>query len=329
MKIRRQSFILFLFVILVLQDGYTQDSLSLWEPSPTFHSGRFGLTTAIAGAAYAGSLIALNQAWYAGFERTSFQFFDDRAEWADVDKAGHVYATYLESEWAYRWLRWTGVRHKQAVWYGAGTAMLFQTTIEVLDAHSAKWGFSVADMGANLIGAGVFVVQEFAWQDQRFRFKFSSSPPAYPDYLLLSEEMTAVMPLEKRGDLLFGSSLPERVLKDYNAQTIWLSANLHSLLGRPSFLPPWLNLALGYGAGNMYGGFENRWEYEGEEYRLSPQLFPRHQQFYLSLDIDLNRVAVRSPFLRTILGVLNAVKIPAPALEYNTLGKWRMHAIYF
>lgn len=329
MKIHQLFPSLFFLFWGVLQIGYSQDTLSFWEPSPEFHSCRFGTSTAIAGGAYAGSLLTLNQAWYAGFERTSFQFFDDRGEWADVDKAGHVYATYLESEWAFRWLRWTGVEHRKAVWYGAGVAMLFQTTIELLDAHSAKWGFSVADMGANVAGAGFFVAQELAWQDQRFRFKFSSSPSAYPDYLVLSEEMTTGMPLEKRGSLLFGRSLPERVLKDYNAQTIWLSANLHSLLGEPSFLPPWLNLAIGYGAQNMYGGFENRWEYEGQVYQLSPELFPRHQQFYLSLDIDFDRLPVRSPFLRTLLGLLNAIKVPAPSLEYNTLGKWRMHAVYF
>jgi hypothetical protein len=329
MKKRLPYFLLSLLFSGVLQKGTAQDSLSLWEPSPVFHAKRFAASTAVAGATYAGSMVALSQAWYAGFERTSFQFFDDRGEWADMDKAGHVYASFLLSDWAFRWLRWTGVEHNKAVWYGAGTAMLFQTTIELLDAHSAKWGFSAADMGANIVGAGVFVLQEFAWKDQRFRFKFSSSPSVYPDYLVLSEEMTAGMPLEKRGDLLFGRSFPERVLKDYNAQTIWLSANLHSLLGRPSFLPAWLNLALGYGASNMYGGFENRWNYEGNTYQLSPESFPRYQQFYLSLDVDLDRVPVRSPFLRTVLGVLNAVKIPAPALEYNRLGRWRLHPLYF
>ena len=48
------------------------------------------------------------------------------------------------------------------------------------------------------------------------------------------------------------------MLKDYNGQTYWLSANLKSFFPG-SNIPPWLNVAIGYGADGMFGGFENKW----------------------------------------------------------------------
>ena len=50
----------------------------------------------------------------------------------------------------------------------------------------------------------------------------------------------------------------ERMLKDYNGQTYWLSANLKSFF-QGSNIPAWLNVAVGYGADGMFGGFENKW----------------------------------------------------------------------
>ena len=42
---------------------------------------------------------------------------------------------------------------------------------------------------------------------------------------------------------------------------------------------------------NMYGGFENEWTSDsGTFYRLDEAVYPRYQQFYLSLDADLSRI---------------------------------------
>ena len=88
-------------------------------------------------------------------------------------------------------------------------------------------------------------------------------------------------------------------------------------------------VALGYGAANMYGGFDNSWTTGQAEFFADPDLYPRYRQFYLSPDIDLSRLPVRSRLLRTLLGTLNFIKIPAPALELNTRGKLRLHALYW
>jgi len=291
-----------------------------FQPVDTFEPNRFWLATGITAALYTGSVIALNRAWYKQYPRSSFHFFDDHREWRGMDKAGHLYSTYFESEWAYKIARWTGMRDDQAIWAGVGLGMFFQTTVEVLDGFSSQWGFSIADAGFNVLGATTFLAQQKGWGEQRIRLKVSSTPVDYPDMGVLSSEGTASTTLNQRSRDLFGKSAPERFLKDYNAQTTWLSVNVHAFLKNPeSKFPRWLNIAVGYGAENMYGGFENAWESDGSEFNLSSSAFPRYSQFYLSPDIDFSRIPSRSSFVRTLLGIVNVFKMPGPVMEYNTL----------
>ena len=131
--------------------------------------------------------------------------------------------------------------------------------------------------------------------------------------------------LNQRSDSLFGSSLPERALKDYNGQTYWLSANLQSFFPK-SKLPPWLNVAVGYGASGMFGGYDNKWESGGTTIDRSD--IPRQRQWYLAPDIDFTRIKTKSKFLKTAFFVLNCLKFPAPALMLSN-GKLKVHAVYF
>ena len=48
----------------------------------------------------------------------------------------------------------------------------------------------------------------------------------------------------------------QQVLKDYNGQTYWLSANIWSF-NKESNFPRWLNVAFGYGADGMLYGENN------------------------------------------------------------------------
>ncbi len=319
--------LLFLFPCSLLK---SQDTLGLFKPAPTFHKERFWILTTTGAVSYTGVVIGLNELWYADFERSGFQFFNDWNEWNDMDKMGHLLTTYAESYWMYKGLRWTGVERKKAIWAGAGLGMLFQSTIEVMDAYSAKWGFSVADMGFNLLGASAFVGQELAWQEQRIIFKFSTHFKSYPHTLAKADAEAPDHTVHQRAKALFGSSYVERSLKDYNAQTIWTSVNIHAFIpNKNNKFPKWLNMAFGYGAENMFGGFENRWEADGHAYYLNKDQFPRYHQFFLSPDIDLSRIKVKSPFLKTLLGALNVIKIPAPTLEFNTQQNFRLHWFYF
>lgn len=260
-------------------------------------------------AFYTGSFIALNQAWYADYPKTKFHFFNDNPEWNQMDKAGHVWSTYHVSRLSAEMWKWTGVGHKRSAILGGISGMVYQSIIEIQDAYSAEWGFSWGDVGSNVLGSGLFVVQEFAGGQQHIQVKMSYWPHDYPSSLI------------HRRDQLFGNSFAERILKDYNSQTYWLSGNISSFIPDAG-IPRWINISLGYSAEGMYGGRTNKWtNKEGMVFDYTH--IKRKRKFYLSPDIDLTRIPVKSRFLKSIFFVLNAIKIPAPALELKS-GKLRM-----
>jgi hypothetical protein len=306
-------------------NSWGQDFLT---PSDTFSKARF-LTAASAGAIiYGSTVVGLNQAWYKGFEKTSFHFFNDRGEWQHMDKMGHLFTTYFESEVSYRGLSWTGMKEKNATWFAAGLGLFFQTTVEMFDAYSARWGFSTYDMLYNLAGSTLFTSQQLIWKDQRIRLKVSSWPHSYDATPFRATNSDQQSSLAKRAEDLFGSNYFERYLKDYNAQTIWLSVNPKSFFSN-SQIPNWVNVSVGYGSDNLFGGFGNNWtENGGDLYRLSPTQYPRIRQWYLAPDIDFRKIKTKSSLLKTMFNVLNIFKIPSPTLEYNSQGKFRWHWMF-
>lgn len=314
--------------------AYTQDSiqtpLRLFEPAPEFNKPRFWTMTGLAIGGYGAAMIGLNQLWYADYERSSFQLFDDSKEWNQMDKAGHAFTAYFQTAWAYGTARWTGLDRNRSLIVGVTLSTLFQTSIEILDGHSEKWGFSFSDVAFNTLGTGLFVGQELLWKEQRIRLKVSSGFKQYPnDPVPASDGISPSYTVRQRADDLFGGSYPATFLKDYNRMTIWASFNINSFTASKNKKLSWLNLSLGYGAENLYGGFLNRWENDGVEYVLDNTSYPRYRQFFLAPDIDLQRISTKSPFVRTLLGVLNIIKVPSPALEMNTRGKVKWHWLFW
>lgn len=289
------------------------------EPNDIHQSvnhNRFWLITGINVVGYGGSLIILNNAWYRDYARTSFHTFNDSKEWLQVDKAGHAWAVYNAGKVSSAMWKWAGLSDKKAVLIGGLSGTVYLTAIEFLDAHSAKWGWSWSDIAANFAGSGLFIGQELLWNEQRIQFKFSFHTKNYSESIL-----------RQRADNLYGKSWYERMLKDYNAQTYWLSANLKSFLPK-SKLPAWLNVSVGYGADGMYGGFENKWVNETGNY-IDRSDIPRKRQFYLAPDIDFTKIKTNKKWLRTAFTFLNAFKCPAPALMMDSKGKMKAYAIYF
>lgn len=267
-------------------------------------------------ALWTGSFIALNKAWYDGYEKTGFHFFNDNKEWQQMDKAGHIWTAYQMARHSTELWHWTGLTRKKSAWLGGLSAMAFQSMIELQDGYSAEWGFSWGDMAANATGAAAYVAQELGWKEQRIQIKLGFSPYDYhsPD-------------LKTRRNQLFGKPFYERLLKDYNSQTYWVSANLHSF-APDSFWPKWFNMAAGYNARGMLGGEENRWTgKDGIEHNY-PQI-ERTRHYFLSPDIDLTRIRTNKKWLRTLFFVASMIKIPAPALELNSKGKLKAHALYW
>jgi uncharacterized protein YfiM (DUF2279 family) len=301
----------------------------LLSPADTFNPRRFWSLMGSGTATYVGSMVLLNNVWYSAYPRAPFHFFNDWGEWHDVDKAGHALAAYVQAGWVYNAVRWTGMKSRNAAWLGMAAGTFIQTSFEVLDGYSAEWGFSWADIAYNTAGCALFGLQQAAWDEQRVFLKVSNTPKRYDaQSLIKSADGSKTTTLKTRTDELFGNNYTQTFFKDYNALIFWASVNPGSFMKNSRF-PYWLNVAVGYGAENLYGGFRNEWPKNTQEFSLSAQAYPRYSQFYLSLDIDLSRVKTKSKLLRAFCRTFNFVKIPAPAIEFNTLGKVKFHPLIF
>ena len=297
-----------------------------WQPSQELNKPRVAtVTTGLAGL-YGVLNIYLSQVWYSQFPRSSFHTFNDGKEWLQLDKVGHSVSAYYINRLSHDLYNWAGLKENSSMWAGVGVAQAYQLIIEIQDGFSSKWGFSWPDVGANLGGSALYVTQHYLWKEQRFVLKESAWPTDHPDYL------------DDRADDLFGSSFSEQILKDYNATTFWLTASIGSFIKKEHKFPDWIGVSFGYGGTGMYGGFENRWcDIEGLDLRHCPydeinttaEGIDRTRQFYLSLDIDFTKIPVKSDALKAFLEIINIIKIPFPAVEFNTAGEVNWHWIMF
>ena len=280
--------------------------ISFFKPSDTLNTKRRN-TVVITEAAVGGlTLLALNQLWYADYKRSKFHTIDDNSEWLQMDKLGHVFSAYQLGKLGAKSLRWSGVNEKNQLLYGATLGFSFLTAVEVLDGFSNEWGFSWGDFTANTTGAGLYIGQELLWKEQRILVKYSFH----------RTEFASSRP-EK-----LGNGLLEESLKDYNGQTYWLSANVHSFF-KNSNVPKWLNVAVGYGGEGMLSG--------NNSLIVNDVLIVqnRRRQFYLSLDLDLTKIETKSHTLKTIFSIFNAIKIPFPTLEFTHKNGVKFHSVYF
>ncbi|MEM6719097.1 MAG: DUF2279 domain-containing protein [Bacteroidota bacterium] len=276
-----------------------------FKASDTLHKPRRNFVVISEASLATATLIGLDRIWYADFPRSSFQFINDNNEWLQMDKAGHVFASYYVGNIGAKVLNWSGVSKKDQLIYGATLGFGFLTAVEIMDGFSAEWGASWGDVLANGLGTGLYVGQELLWNEQRIKLKYSFHRTRFA---------------ELRPSKL-GSGFLEESLKDYNGQTYWLSANVHSFF-KQSKIPKWFNVAFGYGADGLIAGTTET------QREILPEL-KRFRQFYFSIDIDLTKIETNSKFLNSIFSVINFIKIPAPTLEINSLGKLKFHAIYF
>ncbi|MDI9342248.1 MAG: DUF2279 domain-containing protein [Sediminibacterium sp.] len=255
------------------------------------------------------SLLYLNQVWYQQYNTGSFHWFNDNGEWYGLDKAGHAFTTYQTGRLMMGAFEWAGYSRKQKIGLGGTMGLAYMTVIEVMDGYSRGWGFSWGDMGANAIGTALATGQELAWREQRIQLKFSFWTSG----------------LAKYNPSLLGKSGTEQILKDYNGQTHWLSINPSQFMSTSAPFPKWLSIAFGYGAQNMIGARNNPTVLNADGNVLT---FPRYQQYYLSLDVQLDRIPTRSRFLKRLFSVIGILKFPAPAIEWRN-GKLKGHYLFF
>ncbi|SHL63851.1 Predicted lipoprotein [Chitinophaga jiangningensis] len=311
-----KSILCILPLSLLLLSGKAQEKVSFSTIPDTTIPRRVTILTGATVVLYGTGLAALNAAWYRDYPRSNFHFFNDMEEWKQMDKLGHVFSAYFIGKYSRELWRWSGLPRKQQIWIGGLSGFAYQSVVEVLDGFSSEWGFSWGDMAANAAGSALLISQELAWNEQRIQIKFSAHPGRYEGAVL-----------RDKTNQLFGTRFMERVLKDYNAQTYWLSVNLRSF-AKDAGIPRWLNISVGYGAAQMYGGNANWW-ISDDGHRFDYSSTPRIRQFYLSPDVDFTKIPTKKKGVKVIFQLLNMLKFPAPTLEVTSQGKVRLHPIYF
>ena len=291
-----------LLILLICSFGFKANGQKFFEPADSLHKGRVIGVSAVNTSLWAGTIIGLNYVWYKDFDKSGFHTFNDGHEWLQMDKVGHSLTAWNFARVAGGLYRWSGVKSKNSAYIGAAFSVGYMTTFEVLDAFNADWGFSWWDVGANTLGSALYLGQELAWQDQKFKMKFSAHNSGLAPY---------------RPNVL-GSDFASRILKDYNGQTNWISFNPITLFKEDSKIPKWVNLSIGYSIQDQLigdGGTYVVQDGSGSQINFEP-----YRQWYLSFDVDWEDIPVKSKALKVLLRTINIVKVPFPAMEFSNRG---------
>ncbi len=287
---------------------YAQNKFSDADSSSVVNKKMLITAISTEAAVYISSMAYLRYVWYNDVERVPFHFYNDNLGYLQIDKFGHAYGAYLESEICYSWLRNANVSKSKALIYGATMGIVLQFPIEVFDGLYKGWGFSWGDVAANSAGSLFLISQELIFDQQVIDFKFSFQRSTYASL----------------ANGMLGDNTLESLFYDYNGHSYWLSTNLNRIVPI-SNIPSWLNLAAGYSANGMFGEFENKKTWHNQ---ALPET-ERYRQFLISLDIDWNQIKTDKYFLQQLFKAVNHIKFPMPTLEYNSLNKWKFHLFYF
>lgn len=255
----------------------------------------------IAGTAlgFTGGFYLLYQSWYKAYSVGRFHFFDDSREWKGMDKLGHIASASILFDQFADIAGYSGYTKRQANLYALGSSMAFLTAIECMDGFSDGWGFSVADYTANVAGTTLSFLRRSGAGRNWPTVKYSWKPG----------NLSALRPE------LLGRSVAERMLKNYNEQTYWLSFPLKMIFPNS---PPWLCIATGYTANGMLGARTNSWTTQAGILNDYTDI-ERYSAFKLSLDIDLLALPLKKKWQRKLVGIVRWIKIPAPGIEIRPI----------
>jgi len=219
-----------------------------------------------------------------------------------------MFGSYAYSYIGYHGLLKLGATRKEALIYGSSLGFILQLPIEIMDGIHEGYGFSWGDVVANTMGSAIVFGQELLFNEQLVKSKFSYRESGY----------------SKKSNGYFGETSLNRFFNDYNGHTYWFSLPINKI-NKNYQLPEWLSISVGYSANGMYGEFINVTSFDGVDI---PEAI-RYRQFLLSLDIDWTRINTNSGFLKIVLKGMTFVKLPFPALEYNSKGQFKGYWIYF
>lgn len=298
---------IFISILFFVPRILTAQKIEFEQDTSKIEKGKLYKVLAFTGAYYATSIFIMNNSWFKDKERVPFHFYNDNAGYLQVDKFGHLFGGYVYSNIGYFGLLELGYTRKEALIFGSTLGFVLQFPIEIMDGLHEGYGFSWGDIAANTMGSVLVFGQELLFREQLVKYKFSYEESVY----------------SKNSNGYFGETSLNRLLKDYNGHTYWISMPLNKFVFKQS-LPPWLNIAVGYGANGMYGEFENIKSYNGFEIPETE----RYRQYLLSLDIDWTRIKTNSKFLKVLFKGMTFIKLPFPTLEYNSKGQFKGYWIY-
>lgn len=181
------------------------------------------LAASVTSIYYAGKPIYYNQKQVGFFfkrnKHNQLEFYDNDVR--GLDKFGHIYSTSLFAQNIYFMGEWSGLKNSHAAWTSFILASSIMGAMEVHDAYYQRWGFSIGDFLANLVGAGFYVGQRNIPFMRNLDYK-------------LSYDFTREM-------------VDEAVIESYPNMTFWLTANPRGFYNDKSFrwFPNWLNIAAG------------------------------------------------------------------------------------
>src|SRR6185312_1791768 len=298
--------IIVFFSLLILSENIFAQKISeqgFLPASENFNRSRFN--TVIISEAAVGTIvtIGLQYLWYKKYPKSRFHFFDDNDEWLQMDKMGHATTAYNISAIQYNLMRWSGVNRGTSEWIGGATGLAYLMLIEIMDGFSAQWGFSKGDMAADIFGSAFFTAQQALWKEQKIQMRFSFHESIFAKY--------------NPGEL--GANFPQRLIKDYNAQSYWFSFNIHSFLNKGNNFPRWINADFGYGADGMTGAVANPKEVHGKSIPTSE----RNRKFFFGMD-----GAFTKPGTIPFPSWINIFRIPTPAIELKE-HKIKFRPFYF
>ena len=247
-----------------------------------------GLTVTLAGSYY----YAKNTWWTGESGKFHFDNGPDFTYALNVDKAGHFIGGLQSSDMLSSALKWSGMKERQALWYGAMYGTGLQFAIEMKDGYATYWGFSKWDLILGSSGSFWPIAQEYLHFCRAFDFKLS-----YWKRSNIYWELEA-----QRG------KYPSKFAwhEDYPNQTYWLSADINRFL-KQDWWPDYIYVAFGFGLNDK--------QYLDKESRK----IGGRNEFYIALDYNIPKLLSRynTPLANSIKHWMNYIKLPSPTIQIS------------
>ena len=251
------------------------------------------ITGSVFAISLASSYYYIENSWWAD-NKTTFHF-DDGADLIyakNVDKLGHFMGGIFAADVFTSSMLWTGTNKKKSLLYGAVFGTSLQLAIEIKDAYAPYWGFSYLDLAFGTAGAFYPFFQNNNKFLKNINFKFSYYKRT-DIYMQLERQRN-----KEVSDIYWHD--------DYPNQTYWVAINSKNIFDN-SFLPEWLNFAVGFGLDDSQYLNNNSQKLGGKN------------EWYVALDYDLKKMLKKwnTPLAKKIKHWLNYFHFPAPTIKLS------------